>query len=802
MKYWHIVLTLLVIVVVASGLSRLRLDADVFSLLPADSPTVNGLQLFQNNFGSSQAIIVSVRTPDAGTTKRATETLAQQLQSAGLAKQVIWRSPFQSDPQSLSEFLAYLWYNQPPVDFKAMAQRFDDGQLRETLAQTIERMGTSLNPQEVARLAHDPFSLATIGNTIPTSLINMGKNQFASKDGRIHILYVSFPGDEPGFWQYRDWLDRINNLVSDWQQSDEAAQQSTVRITGNPVFITGFGSRLLKDMSLAAAGTLIVIAILFWWAHRRWAPLLWLILLLMMTVTITMALGGFLFGTLNAVSLGFAAILMGLAVDYGLILYQERRTYPERSASELRRVMAPSILWAAVTTAGAFALVSRSSLPGLAQLGTLVAIGIISAAVLMLTVYVALFGRSVAQAKDQQELPVQSNDPGLFNGNRVFIWSTTLLLLVLSSLILFNRGPGVQSGVAALQFEDVQARTTLQEIQREITGFASESWLIITGSDEREVGTRLANAELVLARGKQNGLLTRVALPTGLWPQADAQRGNRETARALVQRLSALQEAALVAGFTSDSLQLTKAIFEVWSQFTDLDTVAWPQQPASRWLFSQFAANDEERMLALGQIEVAPEVSSAQVVTLADELAAANGGQLVGWSLLADSLLATMKHDITRVVLPMAVALVVLLGFAYRDVREIILSFATLAFTLLCLNAAMSVFNWSWNLMNMIALPLLLGAGVDYSIHVQLALKRYVGDITRVKRSVGNAILLCGASTAAAFASLGFASNPGLASLGQVAALGIVIASLTAVFLLPVWWSTAQGRNRLKRAGE
>jgi len=39
--------------------------------------------------------------------------------------------------------------------------------------------------------------------------------------------------------------------------------------------------------------------------------------------------------------------------------------------------------------------------------------------------------------------------------------------------------------------------------------------------------------------------------------------------------------------------------------------------------------------------------------------------------------------------------------------------------------------------MNITALPLLLGAGVDYSIQIQLALKRYGGDIRKVKRSVG-----------------------------------------------------------------
>lgn len=797
MKNWHIFFALLIIALVATGLARLRLDGDVFSLLPTDSTTVDGLRLFQKNFGSSQAIIISVRTSDSDTTKRATEALAQQLQSAGLAEQVIWRNPFQDNPQSLAEFLAYLWFNQPPDDFNTMARRFDDGRVRETLERTLERMSTSLNPQEVARLAHDPFSLTSIGNTISTSLIDMGKDPFASSDGRMHILYLSFPGDKPGFWQYRNWLDSVNNLISNWQLSDELAQQSTIRVTGNPVFVTEFGSRLLRDMSLAAVGTLIVIAVLFWWVHRCWAPLLWLILLLVMTVAITVAVGGFLFGTLNAVSLGFAAILMGLAADYGLILYQERRIYPERSASALRRVMAPSILWAAVTTAGAFALVSRSSLPGLAQLGSLVAIGIISAAVLMLTVYVALLGRSIPQSKNEQSVPKQSDEYGFFNGNKVFTWSTTLSVVVLSILIISIRGPGVQNGVAALHFENVQARITLEEIQREITGFGSELWLIIAGANEREVGVSMANAEVVLAGAKQTGLLTRDALPTGIWPQTDAQRANRETARALAHRLPEVQEEALVAGFTQDSLKFTKAIFEVWSQFTDLDAVVWPRQPASRWLFSQFAANGKDQVLALGQIEVAPEVSNFQVAILADELAVANGGQLVGWSLLADSLIETMKHDIARVVLPMAVALVVLLGFAYRDVREIVLSFATLAFMLLCLNAVMSVFNWSWNLMNMTALPLLLGAGVDYSIHIQLALKRYAGNIAQVKRSVGNAILLCGASTAAAFTSLGFASNPGLASLGRVTAAGIIIASLTAVFLLPVWWSTLQRKSVL-----
>ena len=46
---------------------------------------------------------------------------------------------------------------------------------------------------------------------------------------------------------------------------------------------------------------------------------------------------------------------------------------------------------------------------------------------------------------------------------------------------------------------------------------------------------------------------------------------------------------------------------------------------------------------------------------------------------------------------------------------------------------------------------------------------------------LGPAILLCGASTAVAFGSLGFASNADLASLGRLSAMGVIIASLTSV---------------------
>ena len=100
----------------------------------------------------------------------------------------------------------------------------------------------------------------------------------------------------------------------------------------------------------------------------------------------------------------------------------------------------------------------------------------------------------------------------------------------------------------------------------------------------------------------------------------------------------------------------------------------------------------------------------------------------------------------------------------------------------------MAVLHWDWNILNLMALPLLLGMGVDFSIHMQFTLRRYGGDLLTVRRSVGRALLQAGATTVAGFGSLGFSTNAGMASLGKVCALGITLALLVAVYPLPVWW--------------
>ena len=144
----------------------------------------------------------------------------------------------------------------------------------------------------------------------------------------------------------------------------------------------------------------------------------------------------------------------------------------------------------------------------------------------------------------------------------------------------------------------------------------------------------------------------------------------------------------------------------------------------------------------------------------------------------------------------MALSILVALWLAFRRVSAVLLSVASLIFSGVLLLGMMSLLGWRWNLINLTALPLLLGMGIDYSIHMQNALDRFPGDPASAFQSIGRALLLAGATTIIGFTFLGFSSNLGMASLGRVCALGLSILLLNSVFLLPAWRSWIRGEGR------
>jgi len=804
-RWWWALLA----VAVCLGFWRLRFDVDILDLLPPGEPTVQGLKLYQQHFANARELIITLRAAEAGQAKQLAGALADRLrQQTNLVSEVTWQAPWNEHLEQLGELLGWLWFNQLPKDFSNLTNRLAPDQLKPTLEQTKEALTTSMSPMDLYRREFDPFDLLTMPALTNLAGFSSGQDQqmFASPDGKFRLLYVESAMDLGSYRSCESWLKAIHAIVDSQLNTNGAV----IRYTGRPVFVGEIATSMQRDMSHSVGATSVIIALLFWLMHRRWRPMLWLLALLMLILGATLALGGLVLGTISVVSMGFAAVLLGLAVDYAVVHYQEALAHPQMTVPEIRRAIAPSILWAAITTMSAFLVLNLGGLPGLGQLGTLVAIGIALSALVMVMIYLPpLFPERRKPRPNQpvfrwwnyfvapQQPPVAAPTPTEKFRHHVPLLSTGLILLVAGTVLCF-RQPGLDRTGNALQPQHGAAQIALDEITSELGLPPQPLWVIISGKDEPEVYQRLFKADELLDTAVSNRVIGRYLLPTALWPRAKYQAANRATATILGTKGPVLRDAALAEGFNTNALVLTEELVQTWARAGADTNVFWPTNHVSQWLLKRFITRTPDEWLVMGLVYPATNrVESAALANLSQRLAT-NGALLSSWELLGNATLKRVQSRMWEVVTPMVVLVLLSLWFAFRRATEILLGVAVLCLSGVCLLAIMAMSGWTWNLMNLMALPLMLGTGVDYTLFIQLALRRHGGDLVVVRRSVGRALMLCGGTAVAGFGSLGFSSNPGMASLGKVCAVGIGANMLISVFLLPTWWTLISSRFKVQ----
>ena len=797
-------LWLFLLVPIVFGLTRLHFDVEIFDLLPDKLPAVKGLKLYQEHFSNARELLITVKAPNAVLAETAARELAIHLRSqTNLVAAVTWEPPWLEHPGQAAELIAYLWLNQSPELFRDLARQLAPDKLSATLTAAREELATTLSPEEIARLGYDPFGLTRLPSSAAGAApaFSEGQEMFASADGTFRVVFVRAASELRTYRECQKWLEQVRQGA---RSALNGMAGVSLGYTGRPSFVAEIAGGMEHDITASVGGTAAIIAGLFWLAHRRVKPMLWLLTLLAAVLGSTLALGGLVYGAINVVSMGFAAILLGLAVDYAVVHYQEALARPDLSIPQIRHAIAPSIFWAAVTTISAFLVLNFGGLAGLGQLGTLVGLGVALAATIMIFEFLPpLFpdrNRPILSNRDAAIAPrAAASPPTIDRLRRAVVLGVTLLVVLGVGLVLAFGLPGVDPTANALRPRGSRAYAAIDEIQANLNQKREPLWLIIDGETVAQVGERLAQVQAALGRPEADAVLSGFNLPTALWPRPAAQAENRANARMLVAEREALRQAAFTNGFATPALALTEEVLNTWQIAAAATDTFWPTNPMSQWIFQKFTARTPTNYFALGLLNLKQEASGAPLALAALNEAMPNRHVLLcGWELLGKSIFSTVRANLWKVITPMLALVLVSLYLAFRRLPEILLSLAALGLSAAVLLSVMRLGGWSWNLLNLMALPLVLGTGVDYSIFMQLALHRCHGDLRLAHRSVGRALLLCGGTAIAGFGSLAWSSNAGMASLGRVCAVGIGSNMLIAIFLLPVWWELASRRKTKK----
>jgi predicted RND superfamily exporter protein len=157
-----------------------------------------------------------------------------------------------------------------------------------------------------------------------------------------------------------------------------------------------------------------------------------------------------------------------------------------------------------------------------------------------------------------------------------------------------------------------------------------------------------------------------------------------------------------------------------------------------------------------------------------------------------------MQWGFIRAGLLALAAIVIILLFDLQHLTDVLLALIPLTVGVATSLGAFGWLGWPLNPANMIALPLIVGVGVDNGVHVihDWRARRAIGGTYQIDAGTSRGILVAGLTTIIGFGALMISHHRGLAGLGAILALGVSGSLITALTLLPQILNTMAAMSR------
>jgi hopanoid biosynthesis associated RND transporter like protein HpnN len=624
------------------------------------------------------------------------------------------------------------------------------------------------------------------------------------------------------------------------------AYQARLRLTGPVPMNDDEFATIKENAALNAILTIAVVLFILWLALRWWRIIFAVFASLAVGLSVTAALGLLMVGALNLISVYFAVLFVGLGVDFGLqfsVRYRAERHEVDGLYEALlhagRRAGAPLTL-AALTTAAGFLSFLPTAYRGLSELGLIAGVGMLIAFLTSITLLPALLNelkpRSEPRALGYAFLaPVDA----FLERNRVPILIVTALVILGASPLLywlrfdFNpmnlRNPKSESVATYLQLEKEQESgandivalepslavadqvaaklKTLPQVARVTTlstfiPAQQEQKLPLIQNAAETLGPALSpdkvsppptDADDVAVINSTVTALNKFAGKAPAGPGADAAKRLAEAMNTLAGADAAARQRAEVA-----FVQPLKTALDNLRGLLKAQKVTRDNLPAD--LVSQWMTPDGQ-----ARVEVAPSGNENDNVTLRTF---ARNVQNVEPNATEGpiSILEARRTIITAFLEAGAWALLsiaVLLWITLRRLGDVLLTLIPLLVAGVVTLEICVLIDMPLNFANIIALPLLLGVGVAFKIYYIMAWRE--GQTRLLQSVLTRAVTFSACTTATAFGSLYFSSDPGTSSMGKLLAIALLTTMTAAALFQPVLMGkpreeSLQQHERRKRA--
>ena len=803
-----IVLSVLVAVLGAYLASRMTIKSDLTNLLPQSKRSVQDLVTVQKRaqpFGTIHIVLEAAATPTGVAQRvRAGELLATRL--AALDPTLVAQVSVDEGP-----LRRYAW------DHRFMFADLADLQAaKQALEERITTAKREANPLFVPldddEAKPDPShdKLAELQAKLADAEAAMKHPPMrVSKDGAMQQLSVmtTFSASDPHSAR------RLLNLIEDQIDRVRAEVGPGIEfgLTGNITVSMHEHDSVLEGMTLSVIVTVVLCAIGLLLYYRSGKVVLAMLWALSVGVAATFASAWALVGHLNVMTAFLFAIVVGNGINAGLVLVarflEELRAHPDDASLALTRAIGGAMrgTLAATATAGvAYTSLLITDFRGFRQFGAIAGIGMSLTWITTFTVLPAILFQ-LARTK-----AIRASKPpaiGTILGHLLPVKHLRLVILIaaaITAIALVITIRFIAHDPFTHDWRDLQSSTRAINSARELDGRVARSL------DTKNMLTGQAY-QLAIAVDRREDVKPLVAKLRAADTDRPPERRWMQDVRSIEDLLPAQQpeKVQLLSEITKllDDPTLQANLTD--AERADLDRVR--PRPADLKLV---ADKDVPHDLAWPFIEKDGTIGRLVVVRGAKRFNSFNvdhrlefagevrklelppGAVVAGESMVVADIIETMESDAPNMIIfalaGSIVAVFLVLGLRRHGVVTIVSGLAGVVVMI----AACAVAGLRVHFLDLIALPITIGIGIDYAVNIA-ARDRQDGERgpLHLLKTIGGTVLLCSFTTSVGYGTLMLSANGGIRAFGEAALLGEISCIAVAILATPAWLTLLRERD-------
>jgi len=751
---WYFILLLAIMLTLfsASFLNKIALETDIMSLLPSDDMVVKDFVETSRIFGSSEKLIVLIELTPA------------------LPKR---------------EVLFFM---------RSFAKLLEEA----PVVKTVEYKIPHINLDDSKKRMEDKFDISY--------------SFYATEKEDSFLMFIAplgSSGDIKFCQQLMEAVKKIEHKAK--KECNIGTKALTIKYTGGYAITLHEARNMEKNVKITLFTSLIGILFLFFLSFRRISMVLFVSIPLVMAIFWTLAITYFTISSLNVITVAFAAILAGLGIDFAIHISNRfalecLRGAPIVDAARTSIIhTGKGIFFGCVTTSIAFYSLLFTGFKNVAEFGFLVGTGLILCMLAMLFVLPSLLiMRMRAYREKGSEYTTLFFD---LRRTAIFVQrhgKSMSIFLILAWIIL---GFLIFPKYGFVKFDNrldnmSAANNPAVKVQHRILesfGNAIEPVSLVAKDKNPQQALELIRRTIPLTNELiKGGYLVRTEnlfkyLPSTVNYKAFLKKisgVNKE--KALDYFIGRLKEDRSKKEEYQFFLEKKKYILGILGKRDSDKMIGYYEMKnlIPEALLEKFFAKDRGsgNFCAVNYLYPRQRITSREDAEEVRDYFGVDGARLriSGMGIMIGRLEHLVRKEFKFIVIFVSAVLILILTIVYRNISFVLISTLSLLMgvtgTILC----MLVFDIKLNYINVIAFPLIIGMGIDDSIHM---LHRYLENgecsIKSMIETTGRAVLLTSLTTMIGFGSLIFTGHNGLMSLGILASIGIGFCLLTSLFVLP-----------------